>query len=165
MADTKKRKVYTLPEAFVKIASFCAYQERTQQEVRLKLYEYGIKTDEVEELIVKLISENYLNEERFAKAFAGGRFRIKKWGRIKIIRELEMRGLSNFCIQSGLAEINSKDYTQTISEIINKKQSEIKILNPLQKKCKIATYLISRGFEADLVWDKLNKILSSEYDS
>ena len=158
MADTKKRKVYTQPQAFVKIASFCAYQERTQQEVRIKLYEYGIKTDEVEELIIKLISENFLNEERFAKAFAGGKFRIKKWGKNKIKRELEMRGLSKFCIQSGLAEIEYKDYMRTISEIITKKEEEIKFKNPLQKKYKIATYLISRGYESDLVWESLNEI-------
>jgi len=157
MADTKKRKVYTQPQAFVKIASFCAYQERTQQEVRIKLYEYGIKTDEVEELIVKLISENFLNEERFAKAFAGGKFRIKKWGKNKIKRELEMRGLSKFCIQSGLAEIEYKDYISTLSEIIKKKEEEITFKNPLQKKYKIATYLISRGYESDLVWERLNE--------
>ena len=102
MATTKTTKVYTPAQAFVKIASFCAYQERTQQEVRVKLYEYGIKTDEVEVIIVKLIEDNFLNEERFAKVYAGGKFRIKKWGRLKISRALEMKELSSYCIKSGL---------------------------------------------------------------
>ncbi len=160
MAPTKSIKVYTTTQAFVKIASFCAYQERTQQEVRSKLYEYGIKTDEVEVIIVKLIEENFLNEERFAKAFAGGKFRVKKWGRNKIIRELEMRGLSQYCIKSGLKEIENEDYLSTIHEIINKKEPEIKAKNSYQKKYKIAVYLISRGFESELVWDILKQAAS-----
>jgi len=155
MATTKSIKVYTTTQAFVKIASFCAYQERTQQEVRSKLYEYGIKTDEVEVIIVKLIEENFLNEERFAKAFAGGKFRIKKWGRNRIIRELEMRNLSPYCIKSGLKEIDEQDYIATIHGIIKKKESEITAKNDYQKKYKIAIYLISRGFESDLVWEIL----------
>ena len=155
MASTKSINVYTTTQAFVKIASFCAYQERTQQEVRSKLYEYGIKTDEVEVIIVKLIEENFLNEERFAKAFAGGKFRVKKWGRNKIIRELEMRGLSAYCIKSGLKVIENDDYLATIHGIIKKKECEITAKNDYQKKYKIAVYLISRGFESELVWDIL----------
>ena len=157
MEGKKSIKVYTLSQAFVKIASFCAYQERTQQEVRLKLYEYGIKSDEVEGIIVKLIEENFLNEERFAKAFAGGKFRVKKWGRNKIIRELEMRHLSPYCIKSGLKEIDETDYIDTIHQIIAKKSDEISAKNSYQKLYKIAQYLISRGFEPDLVWDILKK--------
>jgi regulatory protein len=161
MATTKSVKVYTLSEAFVKITSFCAYQERTQQEVRSKLYEYGIKTDEVEEIIVKLIKDNYLNEERFAKAYAGGKFRVKKWGRIKIIKSLEIKGLSPNCIKLGLKEINEEDYMATIQSIIEKKGSAIVAKNDYQKQYKISTYLISRGFEGELVWSILKK--SIEY--
>lgn len=163
MEDKKTIKVYTSAQAFVKIASFCAYQERTQQEVRSKLYEYGIKTDEVEVIIVKLIEENFLNEERFAKAFAGGKFRVKKWGRNKIIRELEMRNLSAYCIKSGLKEIEEQDYLDTIHQIITKKTDEVSAKNSYQKTYKIAQYLISRGFEADLVWDILKELRSTEY--
>lgn len=161
MATTKITKVYTSTQAFVKIASFCAYQERTQKEVRLKLYEYGIKSDEVEVIIVKLIEDNFLSEERFAKAFAGGKFRIKKWGRNKIIRELEMRDLTPYCIKSGLKEIDEEDYLDTIHEIIRKKSDEIFSKNLYQKNYKIAQYLISRGFESELVWDILKE--SREY--
>ncbi|ABG60955.1 regulatory protein RecX [Cytophaga hutchinsonii] len=155
MSASKTTHVYTPAQAFVKIASFCAYQERTQQEVRIKLYEYGIKSAEVEEIIVKLIEDNFLNEERFAKAFAGGKFRVKKWGRNKIIRELEMRGLSPYCIKSGLKEIEEDDYVSTIHQIIDKKSRESTVKNIYQKTHKIAQYLISRGFESDLVWDIL----------
>ncbi|MGN6644984.1 MAG: regulatory protein RecX [Cytophaga sp.] len=162
MEDRKTRKVYTSAQAFVKIASFCAYQERTQQEVRSKLYEYGIKTDEVEVIISKLIQENFLNEERFAKAFAGGKFRVKKWGRNRIIRELEMRDLSPYCIKSALKEIPEGDYIETIHQIINKKSTEILSKNLYQKNYKIAQYLISRGFESELVWEIL-KVQSTEY--
>ena len=162
MEDRKTRKVYTSAQAFVKIASFCAYQERTQQEVRSKLYEYGIKTDEVEVIISKLIQENFLNEERFAKAFAGGKFRVKKWGRNRIIRELEMRDLSPYCIKSALKEIPEDDYLETIHQIINKKSTEILTKNLYQKNYKIAQYLISRGFESDLVWEIL-KVQRTEY--
>jgi regulatory protein len=163
MAITKTTKVYTSAQAFVKIASFCAYQERTQQEVRLKLYEYGIKSDEVEVIIVKLIEDNFLNEERFAKAYAGGKFRIKKWGRLKILRALEMKELSSYCIKSGLKEIDEEDYLETISLLIAKKSTEITLKNNFQKSHKIATYLISRGFEPDLVWEILKKVQSMEY--
>lgn len=158
MAASKITKIYTPAQAFVKIASFCAYQERTQQEVRQKLYEYGIKTDEVEAIIVKLIEDNFLNEERFAKAYAGGKFRVKKWGRLKISRALEMKELSSYCIKSGLKEIDEDDYLETITSLITKKSAEISLTNSYQKTHKIATYLISRGFEPDLVWEELKKV-------
>ncbi len=155
MPTTKTIKAITLSEAFAKITSFCAYQERTQQEVRSKLYEYGIKTDEVEGIIVKLIEENYINEERFAKSYAGGKFRIKKWGRIKIVKSLEIKGLTPYCIKSGLKEIDEDDYRATMQSIIAKKASEVVFKNEYQKLHKIATYLISRGYEGELVWSML----------
>ena len=163
MAIIKSTKVYTSSQVFVKIASFCVYQERTQKEVRQKLYEYGIKSDEVEVIIVKLIEDNFLNEERFAKAYAGGKFRIKKWGRLKILRALEMKELSPYCIKSGLKEIDGEDYLDTIHQIIAKKTDEISLKNAYQKSYKIAQYLISRGYESDLVWEILKKVQSTEY--
>src|SRR6478609_905032 len=84
----KQKKILTKAEAFQKASSFCAYQERTQQEVRDKLWELQVNRDWIEEIISQLIVENFINEERFAKAFAGGKFRIKKWGKVKIVMEL-----------------------------------------------------------------------------
>jgi regulatory protein len=91
-AEPGFRKRLTPAEAHAKIQRYCAYQERSHKEVKNKLYEYGLYPGQVDELLSQLISEGFLNEERFAKAFAGGRFRMKKWGRLKIKNELEFNG-------------------------------------------------------------------------
>ncbi len=155
MSLPKKSKSINEKEAFLKISSFCAYQERTHDEVRKKLYEYGINKDAVEELISRLITENFINEERFAKSFAGGKFRMKKWGRLKIENELKARGLSAYCIRKGMAEIEDVDYEKTLKELIAKKSAEEKEKNPFKKKHKISQYLIRKGYEPELVWEKL----------
>lgn len=140
---------------FLKACSFCAYQERTQREVRDRLYELGVDKDEAEEIIVKLITENFLNEERFAKAFAGGKFRIKKWGRNKINQALKERGVSSYCIKKGLEEIDEESYIETLKSLLVKKEGEIKEENIFKRKDKISKYLIAKGFEPELVWDIL----------
>ncbi len=93
-----------LTKAKQKIAHYCAYQERCQQEVRSKLYQYGLYKNQVEETLAWLITEGYLNEERFAKTFAGGKFRVKKWGKLKIEQALKQKQLSSYCIRKGMAE-------------------------------------------------------------
>jgi regulatory protein len=145
-------------EALIKAANFCAYQERTQKEVRAKLAELEVLGDEAEEMIVWLIENNYLNEERFAKIFAGSKFRQKKWGRLKIRQELKMRGVSDYCLRIGMAEIEDEDYLETLQEIIEKKARETKESNPLIKKQKIVKYALSKGFEQDLVFDLVRKM-------
>lgn len=140
-----------------KAAGFCAYQERTHAEVRDRLYEWGIRGDEAEEMIVWLIENNYLNEERFAKAYAGGKFRMKQWGRIRIKHELKMRGLSDYCIKVGLAEIDEDDYQELIKKMINRKANKDDFENPYLKKHKLARYIIGKGFEQNLVWRLLEE--------
>jgi regulatory protein len=140
-----------------KAAGFCAYQERTHAEVRDRLYEWGIRGDEAEEMIVWLIENNYLNEERFAKAYAGGKFRMKQWGRIRIKHELKMRGLSDYCIKVGLAEIDEDDYQDVIKKMINRKANKDDFENPYLKKHKLARYIIGKGFEQNLVWRLLEE--------
>ncbi len=152
----KKEKSYTDKEALMKISAFCAYQERTQQEVRDKLYGYGLDKDSVEVIIVKLIEENFLNEERFAKAYAGGKFRIKKWGTKKIQEGLKQKNISEYCIRQALKEISTKEYRTTLLELIEKRDAKEKEKNPYKRKYKIAQYLIAKGYEPDLVWDVLN---------
>lgn len=151
----KPKKKLTPNQATIKAQNSCAYQERCQQEMRDKLYEWGLYSTDVENIIANLISDNFLNEERFAKAFAGGKFRIKKWGRIKIKIELKKRKISDYCIKKGMQEIDEKDYSKTLNAIITKKLKE----NPKGKiqirHYKVAQYAISRGFEGDLVWDIL----------
>ena len=115
-------------------------------------------SDEAEEIIAWLILENFINEERFAKIFAGGKFRIKNWGRKKIIFELKSRKLSPYCIQSGLLEISDEDYKKTVDVLIKKKSSGMIESNSLVKKQKIANYLIGKGYESELIWSRLNEI-------
>ena len=146
-----------LSKAKQKIASYCAYQERCQQEVRNKLYSYGLFSNQVEELIAWLITENFLNEERFAQTFAGGKFRVKQWGKIKISLALKQKNISDYCVKKGLAEIEEEEYLTTIQELANKKLTEqqLSFPNPYQLKDKVSRFLISRGFEPDLVWEVL----------
>ena len=145
-------------EALIKAANFCAYQERTQKEVRSKLAELEVIGDESEQIIVWLIENNYLNEERFARIFAGSKFRQKKWGRLKIRQELKMRGVSDYCLRVGLSEIDGDDYMETLQSIIQKKSLEVKENNPLIKKQKIVKYALSKGFEQDLVFDVVRNL-------
>lgn len=142
-----------------KICSFCTYQERTQDEVRKKLSEWKVFSEEAEEIIAWLILENFINEERFAKIFAGGKFRIKNWGKRKITFELKSRKLSPYCIQSALREISDEDYKEKIGVLIKKKSIGLIESNSLIKKQKIANYLITKGYESELIWSHLNGIL------
>jgi regulatory protein len=156
MDEGNKPKIKLTPlQALRKAESTCAYQERCQQEMRDKLYEWGLYSADVENIIAQLITDNFLNEERFAKAYAGGKFRIKKWGKVKIKIELKKRKISDYCIKKAMQEINDTDYLKTIKELIAKKSKEIKGLKEYQKKYKIAQYIASRGFEQDLIWDVL----------
>ncbi len=150
--ETEKYK-----KAKIKIASYCAYQERCQQEVRNKLYSYELYQGEVDELIAWLITENYVNEERFAITFAGGKFRIKKWGKFKITQALKQKEISDYCINKAIQEIDFEDYLATIKELASKKLNEysLRISNEYQLKHKIGKYIISKGFEPDLVWKSL----------
>lgn len=152
-------KRYSPIEAKNKIYRFCAYQERHHQEVRDKLYEYGLYKDEVEEILTHLITEGFLNEERYAKAFAGGKFRMKQWGRNKIVHELEAKGLSNYCIQSGLKEIDPQQYQETLEVLLLKKDRQTEAPNSFSKRDKLARYAIQKGYEPDLVWGIVKKLI------
>lgn len=138
-------------EAKLKAANFCAYRERTQQEVRNKLYQLGLHRDEVEGLIAELISENFINEERFAIAFAGGKFRMKRWGRIKIVSELKRRGLTEYCIRKALEEIDEETYEATAKDLAEKKYLSLDETDQLKKKYKVMRYLYGKGYESPLV--------------
>jgi regulatory protein len=148
-----KKKIYLPKEAKLKAADYCAYQERSQQQVRDKLYDYGLHFDEVEEVISDLIVDGYLNEERFAKAYAGGKFRIKQWGRHKILQGLKQHRISEYCIKKGLAEIDGEDYYNTLSSLLLKKVNSIKASNDFDRRNKLARFAIGRGFENSLVWE------------
>lgn len=158
--EKKPKKKLTPNQALVKAQMSCAYQERCQQEMRDKLYDWGLYSDEVENILAELISSNYLNEERFAKAFAGGKFRIKKWGRVKIKIELKKKKISDYCIKKAMEEIDEDEYLRTLKELIEKRSKEIRVKKDYQRNYKIAQYAASRGFEQDLVFS----LLRSESD-
>lgn len=141
-----------------RIKVWCDRQERSQQEVRDKLYSWGLYRDDCENLIVDLIEGNYLNEERFARAYVSGRFRIKRWGRNKILKGLQEKRVSTYCIRLGMAEIGEEDYQQTINQLIEKKLQLISAGTKLEKQQKVGMYLLQRGFEADLVWPAVRKM-------
>src|SRR5258706_10485594 len=149
----------SVQEALAKILRYCAYQERSHQEVKRKLFEYGLRSDEVDELSARLITDGFLNEERFAKAFAGGKFRIKKWGRLKIEHELEYRGFTKNCIVRGIHEIDALDYARTLKALIAKKAMQTPERDLIRKRNKIARFVIAKGYEPDLVWEAVKELL------
>ena len=158
--ETQKKKIRLSPkEALAKIQHYCAYQERSHKEVKSKLFEYGLYASEVDELISHVITQGFLNEERFAKAFAGGKFRIKKWGKLKIQNELEFLGVSKRNITTALKEIDRVEYTKTLKSLINKKASQTTEQNSFKRKNLIARFVISKGFESELVWEMLKDML------
>lgn len=142
-----QKKKLTPEQAAQKIKQFCAYQERCHKEVKDKLYSYGLWKRDVEQLISLLIEENYLNEERFAILFAGGRFRMKQWGRIKIVYELKMKQVSAYCIKKAMAAINEDDYKNTLKRLYEKKLETLDEKNHLLKKRKLTDYLLQKGYE------------------
>lgn len=145
----------TVNEAKIKLYRFCAYQERCHQDVETKLHDLGIRGDEADEVIHHLISEGFLNEERFAKAFANGKFRQKQWGRLKITNELEQRNLSRHCIQAGLQEIGDDEYIDTLKNLLSKKAPGIEADNVFTLRDRLSRYALQKGFEADIVWREL----------
>ena len=151
-------RVSDVNQCLVKAQAYCAYQERHQQEVRDKIYSWGMHKRDVENIIAELISTDFINEERYAKTFAGGKFRIKKWGKVKIQIELKKRGISNYSMDKALQEIDEAEYKKTIKKVIAEKISKIKDINPLVRKHKTSQYAISRGFETDIVWGILNEM-------
>lgn len=158
MTFLKKQKKISPNEAYRKISSWCAYQERSHKEVRNKLYELNLHKDIIEELIFRLMTENFLNEERFARSYAGGKFRIKKWGRRKIEEGLKEKGISSNCVKIAFAEIDEEDYLKQLDELATKRLKEMeKEKDPYVKSQKIASYLIRKGYETDLVWELLKK--------
>jgi regulatory protein len=147
-------KIIPTPEkALKKAENYCVFQERSQQEVRDKIYSWGLHRKEVEEIISTLISTDFLKEERFAFAFAGGKFRIKKWGRHKIRKALQDKKVSEPLINKALSQIDEVEYKKTLQRLITERTKLVKEANSFKKKNKIATYAISRGFEPEMVWE------------
>lgn len=140
--------------AKVKAGNYCAYQDRTQQEVRDKLYNLGLYSDEVEDVLTELIMEDFVNEERYARSFARGKFNLKQWGKVKISYELKRRKISPYCIKQSLLEISEEEYNETLENLIEKKKNNYSG-SVYEINNKVARFLINKGYEAELVWEKL----------
>lgn len=154
-----QRKNIGKDKALQKIRQYCSYQERSQQEVRGKLYSFGLYKADVETLVTQMIEENYLNEERFATSFAGGKFRIKHWGRVKIKYELKQRRVSEYCIKIALASINTDEYAQSLQKLMKDKQESLKTeTNSFVKKQKLQSFLLQKGYESNLITEFMHKI-------
>src|SRR5688572_2837432 len=156
MAEKLKIKINNFETALGKARKYCAYQERSQQEVRDKLYELGLHKKEVEQGIALLIEEGFLNEQRFAVAFAGGKFRINHWGRVKIRMALRSKKVTEYCIREALKQIPENEYNRVIEAIIKKRMKQVKYTDTLKRNYSVAQYLVGRGFEPELVWKTLN---------
>ena len=155
----KNYKSYTVQEASKALENYCAYQERCHKEVEKKLYELKMIPEAREKIILHLLQHNYLNEERYAKSFARGKFSIKKWGKRRIINELKFKGISTYNINVALKEIDDNDYIQTLTKIAHKKLPFIKESNEFKKRNKLTTFLISKGFETDLVYKVVKEVI------
>jgi regulatory protein len=152
----KVRKIkLSLPQALDKIKKWCAYQERSHYETRSKLREYGLCLGDVDEALSILITENFLNEERFAETFARGKFRIKHWGKNKIKAELKFKKVSDYSINKALKQIDGNEYLKVAEKLIFKKLKETKEKVPYKKNYKVLQYVVGRGFEMDIVADIL----------
>ena len=150
---------FTPDQSLPKIKQYCAYQERCHSEVRDKLYSFGLNKQEVEEIISTLIAENYLNEERFAVHFAGGKFRMKSWGKNKIKQALKFKQVSDYCIKKALKEIDTTAYKKTFLKLVEQKLKTLKSeKNVFIKKRKLQDFLLQKGFENDLVREVVNNI-------
>ncbi|MFZ9661088.1 MAG: regulatory protein RecX [Chitinophagaceae bacterium] len=147
------RKKLTKEEALQKLRHYCAYQERSHREVKGKLYDFGLTTSDVDQAITVLIEENYLNEERYAMAFAGGHFRTKQWGKQKIAYELKQKQISAYCIQKALKSIDQDIYEETIRKVAEKKWKMIELNGGMkyEKTARLQSYLMQRGFERDII--------------
>jgi regulatory protein len=156
LRNDKETKIkLSIPEAAEKIKKWCAYQERCHTETRQKLYEFGLNPGDIEAVLAMLIGENFLNEERFAKTFARGKFRIKQWGKNKIKQELKAKGVSDYSIKKGLKEINEDDYIKALELLLTKKDRNLTEKNDFLRKQKLFMYAISKGYETDIIKDYL----------
>ena len=149
---------FTVNEIEFKLKQYCSYQDRCHNEVEKKLKTFDVISEVKEQIISNLISENYLNETRFCKSFVRGKFKIKNWGKRKITLELKSRKVSNYNLKEGLKEINEIDYLDKLENLFNKKLASLDHLSLINKKKKILSFLLYRGWESNLIYEKINQI-------
>ncbi len=149
----QNKKIFDHDVAKDVIKKYCTYQDRCQSEVKTRLIRMGIPEPSVNEIISMLISEGYLSEERFSRSFSRGKFKIKKWGRLKIKKHLVAKGISNRCVEIGISEIDKNDYSETLSDLISKYY----LRNGSKSKYQLVNYFSNKGFEKDLIFQILEE--------
>lgn len=155
----QNKKSFTVDELQKKMEYYCVYQDRCHQEVERKMNEYQLIPEAKEKILLYLMAHNFLNEERFSKSFARGKFRIKNWGKQRIVRELRVKNISNYNIKSALKEINEEEYLQTIYRITENRNNSITEKNTLKRKKKLQNFLLRKGFEYDLIFKTVNEVM------
>lgn len=156
--NVNKIKSYTLAQAQKKLEYYCAYQERCHKDVIAKLKTLGMIPSVIDKIISELIKANYLNETRFTQSFVRGKFRIKKWGKNRILQELKVRDISSFNIKLGMKEISDDNYQKTFYELFEKRRREVKQLTKTEQKKKIFSYMSYRGWENSKIYDALRDL-------
>ncbi len=154
-----QKKTYTIDEAKKKLEYYCAYQERCHKEVTQKLKGMYMIPEAIDIIIVYLLQHNYLNEERFAKTFVRGKFKIKKWGKRRLTLELKRKGIGKVNINQALSEIREAEYIEVFNDLAEKRAILIKETNKFKKKKKLIDYLLYRGWESHLVYVKVNELI------
>ena len=152
----------TKEQAWQKIKHYCAYQERSHYEAKQKLYGFGLYKSEVETLLTQLIEEDYLNEERYAEQFAGGKFRMKHWGKIKITYELKQKGVSSYNIRRALQSIADADYSATLQKLTEAKWEQLKGEQYIARQAKATSYLLQKGFELPLIQKAIQQVKAGD---
>lgn len=155
----KKTETFTLKEATKKLEGYCAYQDRCHKEVVNKLREMGMIPIAIDEIIGHLIKENFLNEERFARSFARGKFNIKKWGKHRVVNELKQREITKYNINLALKEIEDTVYLDTLEQLAEKRLGQLTDTDLFKKRKKLADYLLYRGWESTLVYEITKRLV------
>ncbi|MEQ8218120.1 MAG: regulatory protein RecX [Arenibacter sp.] len=153
---------YSVDEATKKLEGYCAYQDRCHKEVISKLREMHMIPQAIELIVGHLIQDNFLNEERFARSFARGKFKIKKWGKNRIVNELKHREISKYNITLALEEIESKEYLKTFNTLAQKRLAEIREKDLQKRRKKLADYLLYRGWESGMVYEKVYDLVPNK---
>lgn len=153
-----QRKILTTEQALQKLRQYCAYQERSHYEVQQKLYELGVRRADHDAILATLIEEDYLNEERFAMQYVGGKFRMKDWGRKKIYYALREKKVSEYSIKKALGQIDEEAYAAVLQELAEKKYASLAKETPLLRKRKTMDYLLQKGYESELVSAALKRL-------
>lgn len=160
-----KRTALSLEQALQKARHYCGYQERSHRDVLEKLYSFGLRKHDAEQALATLIEENYLNEERFAIHYAGGHFRLKSWGRIRIRYELKQKQVSDYCIKKALATIGEEEYEQKLVKLAEDRAAALADEpNAFIRRQKLQDFLLRKGYEQDKIMSTLQHVLTDRND-